>query len=224
MREILAVGGSAFLIPVVLFVLLLYVIRGLFGLHGRRSQNRKEFLELWDTSRARDDLWLEVAVRHLFGTYLPAHVIRLALQQPDKAQSLLDLSELWPLLRFNPESRTVTWQNKRHSALAKRRLGLIAPVVGYYVCAVLAFLAAIVAFGSPPTTVVGWLCGVCAVLFGVIALICLFREDTIKVASLVGHIWIDRVNQSADGSHADKRVLTTPYASPTSATSPQSGD
>jgi hypothetical protein len=93
-KEIIAAGGSNLLIPAVLFVLMLYVTRGLSGLHGRRSQNRKEFLELWDSTRSQDDLWLEVVVRHLFGSYLPARIIRLALAQPDKAQSLLDLGEL----------------------------------------------------------------------------------------------------------------------------------
>lgn len=204
MREILTAGGSAFLIPTALFALVLYVIRGLFGLHGRRSQSRKEFLELWDATRAQDDLWLEVAVRHLFGTYLPAYVIRLALRQPDKAQSLLDLSELWPLFRFNPESRTVNWWNKRHNTLAKRRIGRIVLVAGYFGCALLAFFTAVVAVKLGPTALLGWACGVCAVLFGVFAFICLFREDTIKVASLVGREWIDRVNQSSDTLYASK--------------------
>ncbi len=122
-KEIIAAGGSALLIPAVLFVLVLYVIRGLSGLHGRRSQNRKEFLDLWDSTRSQDDLWLEVVVRHLFGSYLPARVIRLALAQPDKAQSLLDLAELWPLFRFDPASQTVSWLHKRHDTLKRLKAG-----------------------------------------------------------------------------------------------------
>lgn len=90
-KELIEAGGSGYIIPAVLSVLVLYAVRGAFGLQGRRSQHRKEFLEMWDSSRTQDDLWLEVAVRHLFGTYLPARVIRLALAQPDTSQGLLIL-------------------------------------------------------------------------------------------------------------------------------------
>ena len=107
MKELIEIGGIGFVIPAVLSVLVLYIARGLFGMHGRRSQARKEFLELWNDARASDDLWLEVSVRHLVGTYLPAHVVRLALAGPDKAQSLFDLAELWLLLRYDREARTV---------------------------------------------------------------------------------------------------------------------
>lgn len=41
MKEILEAGGAAFLMPAVLFAIVLYLSRGLFGLYGRRSQNRK---------------------------------------------------------------------------------------------------------------------------------------------------------------------------------------
>lgn len=47
-KDVIAAGGPCLLIPVVLLALLFYAVRGLFGLHGRRSQNRREFLEHWD--------------------------------------------------------------------------------------------------------------------------------------------------------------------------------
>jgi hypothetical protein len=198
LKEILAAGGSGFLIPAVLVVLVLYAIRGVFGLHGRRSQHRKEFLELWESARTRDDLWLEVAVRHLCGTYLPAQVVRLALEQPDKSQSLFDLAELWPLFRFDPDSKTVSWQKRQHESLNRRRASRKILLLGYFVCALLAVLAALVAFKSGPSTFTGWVYGVCAVVTGFVALICLMREDTIKVAAAVGDDWMVRINRVAN--------------------------
>ncbi len=121
MKELVDIGGIGFIIPAVLGLVVFHIARGLFGMHGRRHQSRKEFLELWDETRAGHDLWLETIVRHLIGTYLPAHVIRLALACPDKAQSLFDLSELWPLLRYDREARTVTWLHPRHRAAEKRK-------------------------------------------------------------------------------------------------------
>lgn len=208
MKEILTIGGAGYLIPAVLFVLVLYVTRGLFGLHGRRSQHRKEFLELWDSTRSQDDLWLEVAVRHLCGAYLPAHVIRLALAQPDKSQSLFDLAELWPLFRFNAESQTVNWQNQRHSSLAKRRAGRATLLAGYFACALIAVLAALVASKSGAGTFVGWAYSAFAVVSGFVAFICLMREDTIKIAASVGDDWVARINQS---SH-EKTVKATNHS------------
>lgn len=209
MKELIEAGGSGFLIPAVLFGLVLYSIRGLFGLHGRRSQHRKEFLELWDASRSQDDLWLEVAVRHLFGTYLPARVIRLALAQPDKSQALLDLSELWPLFRFDPDSQTVSWLHSRHDTTAKRKNGRILLLIGYFFCAILAALSALVAFRSGPATFSGWTYGVFAVIVGFSSFVCLMREDTIKIAATVGDYWLIRVNQYArnEGAPALAKVL-----------------
>jgi hypothetical protein len=204
MAELLAAGGSSYLIPTVLFVLVLYAVRGIFGLHGRRSQHRKEFLELWSDSRSQDDLWLEVAVRHLFGAYLPASVIRLALREPDKSQALWDLSELWPLFRFDPNSQTVRWLHKRHQTLRKRQMGRAVLVAAYFLFALAAVLAALIASKSGPTTFTGWLYGVCAVGTGFMAFICLMRENTIKVAARVGGDWLNRINRSVDLS--DKAV------------------
>jgi len=197
MSEILAAGGSGYLIPIVLFVLMLYAIRGVFGLHGRRSQHRKEFLDLWSDSRRHDDLWLEVAIRHLFGTYLPAPIIRIAMERPDKSQALLDLSELWPLLHFDPDSRAVRWLHKRHQTIQKRQAGRVLLIAGYFACAIVAILAALVASQSGPGTFVGWVYGVCAVVTGFVAFICLMREDTIKVAAVVGEGWVNRINRFA---------------------------
>lgn len=196
-KEIIEAGGSGYLIPAVLFILMLYAIRGVFGLQGRRSQHRKEFLEVWDSSRAQDDLWLEVAVRHLFGTYLPARVIRLALAQPDMSQGLLDLAELWPLFRFDPDSQTVRWMHRRHLKQRQRQKGRYVLLAGYFVCALMAALSALVAFQSGPSAALGWVFGICAMVLGFLAFICLAREDTIKVAATVGDDWLARINRSA---------------------------
>ncbi|EGD18123.1 hypothetical protein XGA_3286, partial [Xanthomonas hortorum ATCC 19865] len=42
-KDMIAAGGPGLLIPIVLFALIIYATRGLFDLHGRRSQHRREF-------------------------------------------------------------------------------------------------------------------------------------------------------------------------------------
>jgi hypothetical protein len=182
----------------------LYAIRGIFGLHGRRSQNRKEFLELWDSSRSQDELWLEIVVRHLFGAYLPARIIRLALTRPNKSQALLDLSELWPLLRFDPESLTVSWLNKRHRTQKRRNTARYILLAGYFGSALIAALSALTAFQSGPVVFSSWIYGVCAITFGSLAALCLLREDSIKLAVTVGDHWLTLINSPSEKQTQNK--------------------
>lgn len=197
MKEILEAGGASFLLPAVLFVLVLYAIKGIYGLHGRRSQHRREFLELWDKARSADDLWLEVSVRHLFGTYLPARIIRLALNQPDRSQSLADLSELWELLAFDPGDQTVRWRSTLPSKVAKSKWGRGACFAAYFVCALAAAYAGWLASRYGHTSFLGWAYGVCAVVVGFVAFICLSHEDTVKTATQAGDRWVALINRSA---------------------------
>ena len=197
LENIIAAGGANYLIPAVLFVVVLYVMRGLFHLHGRRSQSRKDFLDLWDATRSQDDLWLEVAVRHLFGTYLPARVIRLALARPDKSRALLDLTELWPLLHFDPELQTVRWLHRRHESNWTRTFARRALFCGYFALALLSMYLATVAIGLGHNSFGGWVYGVCAIVAGTCALACPAREDALKTAASVGGEWIARINHRA---------------------------
>lgn len=194
MREILEIGGAGFLIPVVLFVLVLYAIKGLYGLIGHRSRHRKEFLDLWDPARAQDDLWLEVIVRHHFGTTMPAGIIRLALAQPDKSRALLELCELWPLFRYDRETQTVAWLHRWHVKPKTRRLESRLMLGGYLVLA----LYALWTFTQVPehgaTTVNGWIHAIGGVVFAGWALAAIARYSTMTAATDNGDEWIRRIN------------------------------
>lgn len=195
MKELIAAGGTGFIIPAVLFALLLYAARGLFSLHGRRSQHRKDLLDMWSEPRSQDDFWLEVAVRHWLGTYMPAHVIRLGLEQPDKTQSLLDLSELWPLLVYDSRKGTVRWARARHCDPAKVRLERLAVMAAYFVCAFAAIGCGRLAAQLGTTTFSGWFYGALALLLPGLAIICLMREDTLQVVARCGDRWVLCINQ-----------------------------
>jgi len=197
MKEILEAGGASFLLPAVLFVLVLSAVKGVFGLHGRRSQHRREFLELWDKARSADDLWLEVSVRHLFGTHLPSRVIRLALEQPDRSRSLADLSELWDLLVFDPQRQTVHWRNTLSSRVARSRWGRGLCFVASYMCVLAAVTAAVVAAHYGHTHFAGWVYGSFALVVGFVAFLCLAHDDTVQTAAQAGDRWVELINQSA---------------------------
>jgi len=203
-NDLISAGGPGLLIPVVLFALLLYAIRGLFDLHGRRSQHRREFLEHWDPKRIDDDLWLEVTIRHLYGTHLPAHVIRTAFAHPHTSQALLDLSELWLFLDYDPETRRVRWQHKRHRNKTSRGVLRFWPVLRYFLMIGAGVIGAYYA-----TRVSGfsqWVFATFAVVMGASALLSLWHSDAEKIAAKVGESWIERIN-----------ACSTPHATPADA-------
>jgi hypothetical protein len=201
--KIIEIGGAGFLIPVVLSVLALYAIRGLFGLHGRRSQHRKEFLELWDSARSQDDFWLEVIVKHLVGVYLPTRVIRLALAQPNRGEALFELAELWPLWRYDPETQKVDWLSKRHRVLTKHKAGRPAILFAYFACASIAIVSGVAAAHYGHNTFSGWVFGAFSALMIVAAFSCALYDNTIEIAIAVGDDWIDRINQSAGNGNSE---------------------
>lgn len=198
--DLVSAGGTGLLIPAVLFVLVLYGARGLFGWHGRRSQNRKEFLDLWTSERIDDDLWLEVTVRHLFGTYLPAHVIRTALRHPSSAQSLLDLSDLWPLLRYDAGSKTVRWKSARHRHLTRRSITRYAPLIRYSLLAGLASGAGLFAYLASDNSLIRWTYSFLTLVLAGAAFASLNQEDAFKVAAESGERWISRINGDNNAS------------------------
>lgn len=120
--EILKALGSPWLIPLIVAVIAVPLAKGLFGLHRSRAQDRKDFLDLWAKADKADDLWLQVAVRHVYGENLPVPLIRHLMLQPQAARALVDLAFVWPLLDMDEATGEMRWREKRHSSLKARRV------------------------------------------------------------------------------------------------------
>lgn len=197
LEEVIKAGGGSYLIFGVVFALVLYAIRGLFGLQTRWGQHRREFLELWADGRPRDALWMQVAVRHLYGARLPAPVIQLALTRPDSLQALYELSEIWDLLEYDGSARKVHWRHARHSTLKRRQYLRATLSVAYMACALFALFCAYVSANSGPHTLAGWVYGFCAAVTGILAYLCLHKEDGLAMSARVGDAWVSRINRAA---------------------------
>ncbi|UHQ23829.1 hypothetical protein LVB77_03710 [Lysobacter sp. 5GHs7-4] len=197
MTELLGTGGTSFLITVALLLLVLYAAKGINSLHNRKNQNRKEFLQMWDQSRIQDDLWLELTVRHLFGAYLPVRVIHLALAQPNKSEALRQLSELWNLFDYNPETEMVRWRNKRHATIARRRAVWRMMLAIYFIGASVAVASAVAAAHFGPGTFEGWVFGIFAIVSASVAFGNVWLEEGFRISVDRGDSWIDRINRAA---------------------------
>lgn len=197
LEEVIKAGGGSFLIFGVVVALGFYAVRGVFGLHGRRGQHRKEFLELWSDGRKRDALWLQMAVRHVFGSYLPTPVIRLALSCPDSGQSLVDLSSLWGLLVYDSASQKVGWRQGWHATLRRRRVARVVLMLGYFAAMLAAAGGAYSSALLGPGSAMGWVYGFFAAIMAVLAFLCVEHEDKFAVSVRVGDAWVKRINRAA---------------------------
>jgi hypothetical protein len=129
LTELLKEGGGEWVVPLAIVAAGFVVVKGIFGLSRSRSQDRKDFLELWAKADKADDLWLQVAVRHLFGDVLPPTLIRRFLTHPQGARALGDLAYAWPFLDMDEATGELRWRSERHYSKRVRlweRRGLIA--------------------------------------------------------------------------------------------------
>lgn len=129
--EISKALGSPWLIPMILAVIAAPLAKGLFGLHRSRAQDRRDFLDLWVKAGTADDLWLQVAVRHVYGENLPVPLIRQLLLHPQAARALVDLAFVWPLLDMDEATGEIRWRKSRHFSSLVRRIERAVDFVAY---------------------------------------------------------------------------------------------
>ncbi|MBA2237439.1 MAG: hypothetical protein H0W24_01875 [Lysobacter sp.] len=195
--RLLEAGGPQLLLPILVVLLIATAAKGVLGLDLRKAHRRKEFLDLWDPARARDDLWLEVSVRHLCGRYLPASVIRRVLSWPDCTMSLISLAEVWPMLSFDPDTQEVRWKRARwgsQRALLSERAFML---VGYFVVGTSGFLLGLAAVRSPVFSLNAIAFMIMATALGMLAVACLVRDDSLQTAGKLAPDFIRRLNAAA---------------------------
>jgi hypothetical protein len=189
-EEVLRVGGQKLLIPVLVVAIGTALVKGLFGVHRSKSADRKDFLDLWSRRQSQDDMWLEVAVRHLFGTYLPASLIRSLLQSPQAARSILEISDSWNLLNMDDETNELRWKKERHSQAKNRRRERWAFFAIYFVAMYVAVFFAIKAITTSVGGMPSWISWVYALFLGGIALWCSSKSDALKIADRAVPRWL----------------------------------
>ena len=199
-EKLLDVGGQQLILPILIAIAGLYAARGLLGVHTRLAQRRKEFLELWNSERTSDDLWLQVAIRHLYGCYLPASVIRRIMRWPDAAKSLLAISELWPLLTVDVQTDRVQWKGSRHESVGNIWVERVLLLGCYGVLATLAFVMATASLRSEALSLTAVSYAVIALSLGVVSLASLARDDRLGGAIKQGPELLRRINGNESDS------------------------
>ncbi|WP_036165447.1 hypothetical protein [Noviluteimonas dokdonensis] len=187
LSELIEANGNL-LVPLALLVAIATLAKGIFGLHRSRSADRKDFLELWRGDHP-DDLWLEVAVRHLVGEYMPAPIIRMLWAGPQAGRALMEVAECWPLFEFDPATNGVRWRSTRYSTSRKRFWWRATYWAAYLISMGIALLLALPLIGErgAGASLVPWV----FVLAGaVVGLSCAYQADRLATASKSGPKWL----------------------------------
>ncbi|QQP96730.1 hypothetical protein [Lysobacter enzymogenes] len=142
LNELLKEDGGQWVIPIAIAAAAVVLAKGLFGLHRSRSQDRKDFLDLWAKTDKTDDLWLQVAIRHVFGEVIPPALIHRFLNHPQGARALGNLAFAWPLLDVDDATGALRWRRSWHYSKLLRRLEHAASLIAYGILGVAAFVFA----------------------------------------------------------------------------------
>lgn len=111
-QQILSASGQRLLVPIVLVVAGAALAKGLFNLLRSRSQDRRDFLDLFRDWQGRDDLWITVAVRHQFGAHLPSALIRQLASSAQPGRAMQEISNAWEFLEVDDETGEISWRRR----------------------------------------------------------------------------------------------------------------
>lgn len=185
--------GLAVVIPITAAVLAMF--RWAISRHDVHSSRRKDFLLHWKNPDELDDLSVEVLVRQLTGTYLPAAVVRRVCSHRNRetARTLVRLADMWSLVLWDPNRAEVTWKRGAASPLVRKLRGTLAWVAFFAAFIVGASMVVYVAVTRPSGSVamVAVLWGVTLVTASVLALV---RTDAWGAANTWGEALLEAAN------------------------------
>lgn len=203
--SLMGMGGGKFVFPLVVTLGLTVLVRAVFNLHRSKSQDRRDFLELW-AKQAPDDLWLEVAIRHQFGAYLPACLIRSLQSHPQAGRALLEVASCWDLLDMDDATGAIQWRAKRHERPVRRKWERWVSLASYFVFALaglmLAYTRVVATDGNAPNSWLIWI--FCVLLWGT-AFSCLTYHEMLGVAERSMTRWL-----GIEPMHDSNRITPSP--------------
>lgn len=188
--KLLSLGSEKLLIPLVVVAVGVALARGLFTVARSHSQDRKEFLDLFRNHEAQNDLWLTVAVRHVFGAYLPANLIRQLMSSPQPGRALLEVGRAWDFIDMDDETGELFWRRKFFRPAWARNTAIVLLAAAYFVLACAAILLAYVCLTGNFDGKALWIAWTYAILSALGALAALTYGDNLKDASKAISRWL----------------------------------
>jgi len=189
-QQILNASGQRFLVPIILIVAGAALVKGLFSLLRSRSQDRRDFLELFRDWQDKDNLWITVAVRHLFGAHLPIALIRQLMSSPQPGRAMLEIANAWTFFDMDDETGEISWRRKFLSKTWARRAIIWGFPVFYAVSFMLAIWMGYLAVARSTTMLASVVLWVYASGLTLAAIFFLTYGDNLKDAERAARRWI----------------------------------
>jgi hypothetical protein len=189
-EKLLEMADGRLLIPLVVAAVGVAMAKGAFSLFRSRSQDRRDFLDLFRDHEAQSDLWMTVAVRHVFGAYLPASLIRQLMSSPQPGRALLEVGGAWDFIDMDDETGELTWRRKLFRAPRRRRVVVWTLNVAYFVLAATSLWLAYLCLTGQLDGRALWIAWVYAILCGAGAFAALAYGDSLNDASKAAERWL----------------------------------
>lgn len=189
-ENLIEASSGKLLIPILFAIVGGAVIKAICSVHRTKSADRRDFLELWTKEQDRDDFWLEVAVRHLFGTYLPASLIRSLMRSPQAARAILEVSEFWDLIEIDDETLQLHWRKSTHAEARTRKQRIFGLNVLYFISMGGGLLSGYLAVVGHLSSRMSFNFYIYAAFLIGAAFYCLSRVDLLRTAHTGGPRWL----------------------------------
>lgn len=192
-EKLIELGDGKFLIPLVIVVVGVAFAKSTFTLFRSRSQDRKDFLDLFRGHEAQSDLWVTVAVRHVFGAYLPSDLIRQLMSSPQPGRALLEVASAWSFIDVDDETNELSWRIKAFRSARFRKFSITVLAALYFVLAFVSLTLAYVCLSGDvegKMLRIGW---TYVVLTGLGAFAALAYGDNLKDAHVAVSRWLGLV-------------------------------
>lgn len=189
-EKLLEIGDGKLIVPLIVVSVGMALAKGLFSFSRSRSQDRKDFLDLFRAGNDETDLWITVSIRHVFGAYLPASLIRQLMSGPQPGRALLEVANAWDFIDMDDETGELFWRRKILRSVKARLVLIRVLAILYFVLASISlFLAYLCLTGSFDGRTL-WIAWAYVLLSGGVALGALMYGDNLRDAHKVVHRWL----------------------------------
>lgn len=188
--KLLDLVDGRFAIPLVVIAIGVALAKGVFSLSRSRSQDRRDFLDLFRGHDAQSDVWTNVAVRHAFGAYLPSSLIRQLMSLPQPGRALLEVATAWDFLDMDDETGELRWRRGWLRAARARKVAVRVLDVLYFLLGTTSLGLGYLCMSGALKGSALWIGWVYTVLLGFVAFGCLAYGESLKCAHRAAGRWL----------------------------------
>jgi len=190
LAKLFDLADGRFVIPVAVIAIGIALAKGVFNLSRSRSQDRRDFLDLFRGHDAQSDVWTNVAVRHAFGAYLPSTLIRQLMSLPQLGRALLEVATAWDFFDMDDQTGELRWRRDWLRAAKTRKIAVRLLDTFYLLLGTASFGLGYWCVSGALTGSKLWIGWIYAVLFGFGAFACLAYGDNLKGAHRAAGRWL----------------------------------